>query len=1009
MMRTALACSALVLGSYLPAAAAEKPQGYDAWKHSGSLWIDTTKTGADLPAEAVLRDFPLLVRLHASWFDFDQARPDGADLRFFTAASDAPLASRIDTWDAPIRAAVWIRVPEIRGAALQELRFVWGNPSAAANASAATEKVFAPSNGYKSVWHFDTDLDSDRAPYDDVGTLTMKDVATTPTPGIVGRARHFGGKQGIFGGDKIPNYPTDANQHSTEAWFRAEKPNTTLIAWGNEEGGRGSKVRMMLRSPPHIRIDSNFSDVWTTDRLPLNEWIHVVHTYSKNDSRLYINGKLAGEATPTLHFKSPAKLWLGGWYHNYDFVGDLDEVRISDVARSADWIRLEYENQKPLQTAVGNIVQPGDEFALSTPKTEIDEGERLAFSAKVGGARKLYWVLNRDGKETIVAVDEPTHSLEAGRVAGDTEIELTLRAVYPEGVRERKQRVVIKERIPDPKFTLDAPAEWDGVTPLVIEPKITNRAALGAPSQRPLLFRYTFDGPAVVRDLDGTKLTLRTALGAGPLTVTLAIDNGGTRIERKVKIIIPKSADEPYVEPEPADEKLPADGQFYARDSLGRGRLMCRGKLAAPAAMVELRVYVDDKRVDTLSQKVVDSQYRITSLLKPGLIKYRCELVAIDAAGKETKVHEARDLVCGDAYLIIGQSNAVSTDFGKEGTEPPINEWVRTFGATAGDPKGSRLKLWAPAQARNRGGVSEIGYWGMELGRRLVEQHKMPICILNGAVGGTRIDQHQRNNADPTDVTTIYGRLLWRVREARLTHGMRGIFWHQGENDQGADGPTGGFGWETYRDYFHSLAASWRQDYPNARHLYMFQIWPKSCAMGVRESDDMLREVQRRLPRDFAHLGIMSTLGINPPGGCHFPAAGYAEFARMIAPLVERDLYGRKTAESITPPNLLRAKYVSAARDAIVLEFDQPVVWHDKLVSEFLVDREKGRVVGGAAEGSRVTLRIAPSKTSAKEPSSPQAPARIAYLDSKQWSQERLLIGANGIAALTFYDVTIED
>ena len=39
-------------------------------------------------------------------------------------------------------------------------------------------------------------------------------------------------------------------------------------------------------------------------------------------------------------------------------------------------------------------------------------------------------------------------------------------------------------------------------------------------------------------------------------------------------------------------------------------------------------------------------------------------------------------------------------------------------------------------------------------------------------------------------------------------------------NDQGADGPTGGFGWETYREYFHEMAASW-----NGRVT-------RSCQMG---------------------------------------------------------------------------------------------------------------------------------------------------------------------------------
>ncbi|WP_145234705.1 hypothetical protein [Urbifossiella limnaea] len=43
----------------------------------------------------------------------------------------------------------------------------------------------------------------------------------------------------------------------------------------------------------------------------------------------------------------------------------------------------------------------------------------------------------------------------------------------------------------------------------------------------------------------------------------------------------------------------------------------------------------------------------------------------------------------------------------------------------------------------------------------------------------------------------------------------------------------------------------------------------------------------------------MSTLGIDPPGGCHFPAAGYAEFACLVAPLVERDFYRKKSAAAI--------------------------------------------------------------------------------------------------------------
>ena len=90
----------------------------------------------------------------------------------------------------------------------------------------------------------------------------------------------------------------------------------------------------------------------------------------------------------------------------------------------------------------------------------------------------------------------------------------------------------------------------------------------------------------------------------------------------------------------------------------------------------------------------------------------------------------------------------------------------------------------------------------------------MPIFIINGAVGGTRSDQRQRNEANPTDLTTSYGRMLWRVQEAKLTHGIRGILWRQGKNNQGTAGPTGDYDWKAYQDYFIEMSTAWKQDFP---------------------------------------------------------------------------------------------------------------------------------------------------------------------------------------------------
>ena len=167
--------------------------------------------------------------------------------------------------------------------------------------------------------------------------------------------------------------------------------------------------------------------------------------------------------------------------------------------------------------------------------------------------------------------------------------------------------------------------------------------------------------------------------------------------------------------------------------------------------------------------------------------------------------------------------------------------------------------------------------------------------------------------------------------------------------------------------------------------------------MGINGSDNSLREVQRTLPTAFSRMGIMSTLGIDPPGGCHFPAAGYAEFARLICPLVERDNYGVAPKSSVTPPNLKGVRYDNARNEEVVLQFDQPLKWDDALVKQFYLDGENGNVASGSVSGNVLTLKLA-SASKAKA---------ITYLDSKAWSQATLLRGANGIAALTFCEVPV--
>lgn len=966
---------------------------FSAWSGHGSVWLLTDKDGADLSATAVVKEFPVVLRLHGDTFPFASAQVDGADLRV-TDASGRSLALEIESWDkAAGEAVVWVRVPEIRGATRQELKLHWGNPQAKAVSDGS--KVFSRDNGYLSVWHMGQEVK------DAVGTLPSKVVGTKPIEGLIGGARSFAGKEGVFSGDKITGYPTDASSHTTSAWIKPTRSNTTIIAWGNEAGGRGSKVRFQLRAPQHLHIDSNFSDVDGPSNLTPDEWHYVTHTYDKNDGRLYLDGKLDGKASPMLNIKSPARLWIGGWYDVYSYEGAMDEVRVSSVARSPEWIKLEYANQAPNQCLVGHVVMQGGEVTLTADRLVLNQGETVTYKANVPGALSVSWtgaqgqlIAGRTGFSETLDLLPPGKAEFRGICR--------LWAVLPQGVIEKSVEVTWKRVFPEPVLKLNAPQAWDGRTELRLKLEVVNGEQLKVLKDGQRTYRWQISGAPVISEVDGDTLILKRAMGAGRLNIAAFFSSqraGGEQVGTEIQVA-EQPLDPWLARPEPAEE-LPMDGQFYAREGDGLGRLYCKGTLAADAQKVTLKLYADDKFVADATQAPKEGKgYRFVQALKPGLIRYRVELLA---DGKP--VHAATDLVCGDAFIIQGQSNAVANDFGKENPLQP-NPWVRTFGATDGSPNGSRLKLWGSAEARARGGRLEIGYWGMELGRRLVESQHIPICLINGAVGGTRIDMHQRDTADPTNATTIYGRLLWRVRAAGLDYGIRGILWHQGENDQGADGPDGTFGFVHYRKYFDQMAGSWRQDYPNAQRLHLFQIWPKSCAMGINGSDNYLREEQRKLKTAYASLDIMPTLGIRPPGGCHFPAAGYAEFAKLMTPLIERDHYGVKNVQSVSAPNILSVQCVGDKQDAVVLTFDQPVVWRDDLVAEFSFVVDTGfatltssvKVVGGSAQGSTLTLRLSEGLPKGSS---------ISYLDSKNWSQDRLLMGANGLPALTFRSVPI--
>ena len=983
MNLNALLLTSALLTSIAPHAFAQ----YPGWQHEGSLYLITTPDGANLPASASEENFPVLIRLNQRTFDFSQAKPNGDDIRF--SAEGKPLAYQIEEWDSAAGSAcLWVRIPVIKGNARQGIKLHWGKPDAATESNG--KAVFNESNGFVSVMH----LNDPKEPKDEVGTLTPINLGATACPGMIGKAMNFVyGRPGVVGGENIPNYPSGNSASSTELWFKDNKLpgpwGTRFVCWGNE--GSGSKLLVGVLSPLHISCG-----VECPGPVALNQWYHVVHTYAPDGTqKAYINGQLVASAKAPMDFKTPCRMFVGNWYRNWESDCDVDEVRISKVTRSADWIQLCYQNQNPLQSLVGTLPQPGNEFSVSASSLKVDEGNSVSVTAKAGAAQKVYWIIKRDAAETVVAVDQNTYTIDAGRVEADTSYILRFKAVYADGVKTKDIPVTIKEAIPEPVFTLKAPAQWDGRDTIEVIPKISNLAAMQAKGAGELHYTWTASGGAVIKQIAPDRLLLKRSQFSGSLTVKAVIDNGGAPREASTSLQVSEPKNDPWIQRTPGNDEQPEDGQFYARDAFkNEGTLYYNGTLEQVADSVFLKVYADDKLVITETAKpTADKSYALTAKLKPGLIKYKVEF-GTKTGATETVARTVTNLVCGDAFLIDGQSNALATDTGEK-SPPETSEWIRSYGRPEGDPKGPHKNLWClPDWKAEKGEKAELGYWGMELAKRLVATNKVPVFIIKGAAGGTRIDQHQRNDAKPTDWETIYGRILWRVQQARLTHGIRAVLWHQGENNQGMAGPTGDFDWKAYQQYFMDMSAAWKQDFPNLRHYYVFQIWPGACSMG---DGNMIREKQRSLTRLYSNLDVMPTLGIKPPGTCHYPLAGWAEFATLMQPLIERDVYGKKVTESITAPNLKKASYANAAKDAITLEFDQPVIWLDALAGQFCLDGERDKIASGAVHGNVVTLKLKATSAATK----------ITY-PGPNWNQNDLIFGTNGITALTFCDVPLE-
>ncbi len=294
--------------------------------------------------------------------------------------------------------------------------------------------------------------------------------------------------------------------------------------------------------------------------------------------------------------------------------------------------------------------------------------------------------------------------------------------------------------------------------------------------------------------------------------------------------------------------------------------------------------------------------FSVAVTLEGGLHQYEVMVLWDNGTGWWKPVTSFGNVVCGDVYLIDGQSNAVASDYqGEKLGDAESSTFVRSFGSSINGPSVSDDKDFGIAVADAPYVHAAVGQWGLHLARLIMEAEGMPILLINGAVGGTTVLQHQRNDANPTDLDTIFGRLLWRVQKAGVAGSVRGIFWHQGESD-------GSMAYPSYLELWTAMYNDWLEDYPNVEGIYPFQV--RAGCGNPTWNRNVHRDLPGLLPKVIGH---MSTTGVTGHDGCHFYHAAYVEWAERMARLVRRDLYGADVPGNIEAPDPVSAKWTDAS------------------------------------------------------------------------------------------------
>lgn len=289
----------------------------------------------------VLTNFPVLVVLNTNIANFSYSRfsdpAAGGDLRFCDG-NYTVLNYEIEQWNTNGDSTVWVQVPLIANSN-DFIRMYMGGPDT--NPPACTTNGSTWSQRYRGVWHMGDSnaMDSTSSRFNGAG------YGNTNVAGRIGQGQGFDGNDYIgMGSGTNPVLGLTAFSFS---WWMCE---TSHMEGAQISSDSNVGVSRFIIQDNYAQ---NFQPVYANGRVFTNanylvdgQWHHyslTVDNVSGGMWAFYVDGLLK-DSMPWTFVMSNYELQFGKHVNMY-FSGGLDEIQLSSVARSADWVRACYMNQ----------------------------------------------------------------------------------------------------------------------------------------------------------------------------------------------------------------------------------------------------------------------------------------------------------------------------------------------------------------------------------------------------------------------------------------------------------------------------------------------------------------------------------------------------------------------------------------------------------------------------------------------------------------------------------------